>query len=115
MQTDTSKHTPGPWRVGDELGVVICDTMNDTTYHSPSELAAYGGALIAESIRHAANAWLIVAAPELLEACLHAEEYLLASAISRRSAADFAGENRALVMATELRLVIDKALKGTKS
>ena len=69
MQTDTSKHTPPPWRVGEGLGIVICDTMDDTTYHSPGELHAYGGALIAESIRHEANARLIAAAPDLLEAC----------------------------------------------
>ena len=61
-----SKHTPGPWQIGKNFGSVVCDTpvpgirgSDDTEY--------YGGHLIAESVTEA-NARLIAAAPELLEA-----------------------------------------------
>jgi len=56
--------TPGPWRVGHGNTVVADSEIG--TYADADNIAAYGGALIAESIRTAANARLMAAAPSLL-------------------------------------------------
>ncbi len=64
MNTE-QKHTPGPWRVGDGSFVIGNHpapgiTGSDDVHH-------YGGHLICESVSQA-NARLIAAAPDLLEA-----------------------------------------------
>ena len=68
MNTE-QKHTPGPWRVGDGSFVIGNHpapgiTGSDDVHH-------YGGHLICESVSQA-NARLIAAAPELLEAAKQA-------------------------------------------
>ena len=57
-------HTPGPWRVGNCRSVVADSPMG--THSEQDNVAYYGGALVAESIRTEANARLIAAAPDLL-------------------------------------------------
>ncbi|PPA72827.1 hypothetical protein C4E15_28090 [Achromobacter spanius] len=62
----TTKHTPGPWRIGKSYGAVVADVpVNNGDDNDHVE--AYGGHLIAESIA-VCNRPLIAAAPELLEA-----------------------------------------------
>lgn len=61
-----SEHTPGPWRV---------EKFNDTKSWS---IYANGGTHSLASIRDAANARLIAAAPELLQALRDARESLIA-------------------------------------
>ena len=60
----TTKHTPGPWEVnhtGTGIGVdPVCDAVNATFRHD-NELMR---------IEAEANANLIAAAPDLLEACI---------------------------------------------
>jgi hypothetical protein len=60
------KHTQGPWRIGKTYGSVVCDTPIPEMRGS-DDVEGYGGHLIAESITKA-NANLIAAAPDLLEA-----------------------------------------------
>jgi hypothetical protein len=65
-----NRHTPGPWRIGKSGGSVVTDNeIEDAVGGSWGEDAKtfYGGNLIAESITPA-NARLIAAAPDLLEA-----------------------------------------------
>ncbi|MEN6301729.1 MAG: hypothetical protein ABFD96_03350 [Armatimonadia bacterium] len=70
-----AEHTPGPWRVGKNYGAVIADTAPEG--HLPdadleaSEIKAYGGYVIGESIAKC-NRSLIAAAPDLLEAAKYA-------------------------------------------
>jgi hypothetical protein len=67
-----TEHTPGPWRVGNG-SFVISDhpapgiTGSDDVHH-------YGGHLICESVSQA-NARLIAAAPDLLEALKILSDY----------------------------------------
>ena len=57
-----TKHTPGPWSVG--------DSIDGATVHNESELmVAFCRNLAFDLGECAANARLIAAAPELLEAC----------------------------------------------
>jgi len=63
------KHTPGPWRI------------NKATVHTRSENpytieSANGKKCIVWGMRHKANARLIAAAPDLLEACQYVIEQL---------------------------------------
>lgn len=84
-----STHTPGPWKVGRELGVsqlmpaieilrevTFVEGASPTTYHLaevsyPTSMGGTAGA----AERHA-NARLIAAAPDLLAALTEAEDYL---------------------------------------
>lgn len=64
------ERTNGNWIVGKQFGTVISDKSpkdNCKTGHNAVEY--YGGVLIAESIQTIADAKLIAAAPDLLEAC----------------------------------------------
>jgi hypothetical protein len=61
-----TKHTPGPWRVGKQWSVVADSEIG--THSDQQNREYYGGALVCESVRTEANARLIAAAPELLEA-----------------------------------------------
>lgn len=56
-------HTPGPWRRGREFGSIVADTGRD----NPRIVEVYGGHVVAETVTDA-NAPLIIAAPDLLEA-----------------------------------------------
>lgn len=60
-----SKHTPGPWRP--KNGTVLANSY-EGTHCSDADIAGYGAPLVCESIRTDANARLIAAAPDLLEA-----------------------------------------------
>ena len=64
------KHSKGNWKIGGKyMNVVITDNGEDfpkDTGHN--DVAYYGGHLIAESICKKADAQLISAAPDLLEA-----------------------------------------------
>lgn len=67
---DSSKHTPGNWSVGKHSGVVVTDNQEAADLQSrdsKDSLDWYGGPLICESCRNA-DAKLIAAAPDLLEA-----------------------------------------------
>jgi len=61
-----TKHTPGPWRAGKQWSVVADSEIG--THSDQENREYYGGALVCESVRTEANARLIAAAPELLEA-----------------------------------------------
>lgn len=63
----TTKHTPGPWRIGRDYGAVVADTPIQNGITGSNHVEAYGGHLIAESISDC-NKPLIAAAPELLDA-----------------------------------------------
>ena len=75
-------HTPGPWRraVGEiavRYGAVVSDTSpNPPSEYDASELEAYGGYIIAESIAPQ-NIPIIRAAPDLLMACKLALDALM--------------------------------------
>jgi len=60
------KHTPGPWLIG-KHGSIISDPGNNNEGNN-NVIDFYGGNVVCESIQIAANAYLIAAAPELLEA-----------------------------------------------
>ncbi|OMG89748.1 hypothetical protein [Achromobacter xylosoxidans] len=62
----TTKHTPGPWRIGKCHGAVVADVPVNAGLDN-DHAAVYGGHLIAESIA-VCNRPLIAAAPDLLEA-----------------------------------------------
>ncbi len=60
-------HTPGPWRRG-RSGSVVSDTPVPEMRGS-GDVEFYGGHLICESVTDT-NYKLIIAAPDLLEACM---------------------------------------------
>lgn len=62
----TTKHTPGPWRIGKHYGAVVADHPVPEISGS-DHVEAYGGHMVGESIAPR-NRALIAAAPELLEA-----------------------------------------------
>lgn len=62
MKPKKPKHTPGPWRVGDAA----------VTVFGPKIVGPAPAETIATSIRNRANAHLIAAAPEMLDALEHA-------------------------------------------
>ena len=63
-----SKHTPGPWRInGNNMFRWIVADSEVFTHSDDVNRSAYGGNMVCESV-HEANARLIAAAPELLEA-----------------------------------------------
>jgi len=62
----TTKHTPGPWRIGKFHGAVVADVPVNAGLDN-DHVEAYGGHLIAESIA-VCDRPLIAAAPERLEA-----------------------------------------------
>ncbi len=63
-----TKHSKGKWSVG-IAGTVVTDNGEGFSYSTGhSETTYYGGFLIAESICKNADAKLIAAAPDLLEA-----------------------------------------------
>lgn len=62
-------HTPGPWRVSEEVGgAVVSEKPVEGMLQGGDDTDYYGGYLICESVTRA-NARLIAAAPDLLEAC----------------------------------------------
>lgn len=74
--TEQAKHTAGPWRVGGSHDWNIMGNRGDTRVGVPRPTliasAHFGGytANAAERDEVSANARLIAAAPELLEACI---------------------------------------------
>ncbi|MNE78782.1 hypothetical protein D3C80_1752170 [compost metagenome] len=64
-----SKHTPGPWRVGNHYSEVIADMPANPPFRGMTEncVKHYGGYLVAESCAEA-DGRLISAAPDLLAA-----------------------------------------------
>jgi hypothetical protein len=60
-----SKHTPGPWQA---RGSTVLAKSRIGTNCTDADVAVYGAPLVCESIRSDANARLIAAAPDLLEA-----------------------------------------------
>lgn len=62
-------HTKGNWKVG-RPGTVVSDKMDELPIGKGyDDTDYYGGFLIAESIARNADAKLMAAAPDLLEAC----------------------------------------------
>jgi hypothetical protein len=78
MTTATeTKHTPGPWKYDPAFGcVVACGTVSMMICDPPAiqHRGPKGELAPAEVEFYAANAYLIAAAPELLEACRTAAE-----------------------------------------
>lgn len=71
---DEKKHTPGPWRAGRD-GTVVCDAQHSGNHlMREADLSFYDGHLLAESIANPADARLVAAAPELLEALKRIEQ-----------------------------------------
>lgn len=65
------KHTPGPWTLnGRFIGTADCDWWHPGNEKVVAEILKYGG-----TRPHEANALLIAAAPELLEACKFVLKY----------------------------------------
>lgn len=66
--TTKSEFTPGPWRCDRDgkYGAIVAD--GDTGHDDADTVEAYGGHLICESVS-IRNRPLIIAAPDLLEAC----------------------------------------------
>jgi len=64
--TDTVKHTPGPWREGEEGNMRV---------YGPDGMGEHSG-LIAHVFKSRANAHLIAAAPDLLAAVNAAFDFL---------------------------------------
>jgi hypothetical protein len=69
----TFKHTPGPWRV-DTVDRQLIRSSED--YGVAFALASWGAPPI-PSEEYEANARLIAAAPDLLEACREAESFFI--------------------------------------
>jgi hypothetical protein len=61
-------HTPKPWIKGKAGGCVIAPNA-DSRVMDDAERKFYGGYLIAESINKVDDINLVIAAPDLLEAC----------------------------------------------
>lgn len=101
-------HTPGPWRSatpqGGSLpyGAIVADTLPAGRHYSPgaeaSEVAAYGGYLVAESVQPQDRP-IIVAAPDLLAAC----ESVLANMAPLIQAGDPLGLESARVLSAVIR------------
>lgn len=72
-----SNHTPGPWRIGDACHTIF-PPKSDT--HSLRAIASINGYRGSDEFR--ANARLIAAAPELLEACQTIAEQAKRTAIT---------------------------------
>jgi hypothetical protein len=62
----STKHTPGPWRLGKNYGAIVADVQTGGP-RGCGDVEAYGGHLVAESVA-SHNAGLIAASPELYEA-----------------------------------------------
>ena len=60
----SSKHTPGPWRVGKAAGGILADVPIEGGPLGCEDIAFYGGYLIAESVAPV-NRPLLAAAPEM--------------------------------------------------
>lgn len=76
-----SRYNQGPWRIG-ALASVVCDTPVENGVPGTSDVEHYGGYLICETVS-LPNALLIAAAPDLLEACKKALDYLQRSDVYR--------------------------------
>ncbi|HEU4731726.1 MAG TPA: hypothetical protein VFT22_27710 [Kofleriaceae bacterium] len=61
-----STHTPGRWRICGTYSAIVADVASG--YDDPENVTAYGGHLIAESVKPH-NRPIIAAAPDLLAAC----------------------------------------------
>lgn len=68
----TSKHTPGPWRL-DEYGHVVYGQKSENLLLSGVSLPCGNHPLAQEA---KANTRLLVAAPELLAACIKASQWI---------------------------------------
>lgn len=68
-----SKHTPGPWHVADMIGKEEDETDFRLCFHAIKAGDEFVSSTWAGP--HIANARLIAAAPELLDALIHIEEY----------------------------------------
>ena len=95
-------HTPGPWTYAKAGGTITAyDTTEKDQYTTESDMEAYGGYMIAESAFNPHNAYLIAAAPDLLEALKSVE-------------AAWTGNGDMATAVDEALLAIDKAEGGDK-
>lgn len=71
--------TKGKWKIGTHFSNIVTDEKTERARYSEenfeSELSYYGGYLICESVCKEADAKLIAAAPELLQALQSIAEY----------------------------------------
>lgn len=74
-QFEAQKHTPGPWRIG-KSGGVVSDAPIEGGVPGTADVDYYGGHLICETVT-SANARLIAASPDLLQALEEAKIGLL--------------------------------------
>ena len=65
MTHEERKHTPAPWHHSPELSRTGCELV----YAGDKHLVANVGSFGRSDETNRANAWLVAAAPELLEAC----------------------------------------------
>lgn len=89
-----SKHTPGPWEVEDNFiqtsEFMICEVYSKEDYAKHPDVQQD----IVNKETGKANAHLIAAAPELLEACRKAHECVVVRAGCRNSSEKDAAEDR---------------------
>ncbi len=93
-----TKHTKGPWHVLD--GAILCEHVND---YGNFLIASFGRGDAPNTPEVFANARLIAAAPELLEAC---KEGLNAIATAREVIPDVDMEGREIVEQLEQQAVL---------
>lgn len=59
-------HTPGTWRQADHYGAIVSDKPHPAVVYNAADMAAYGGYLVAESVRPEDRP-TICAAPQMLD------------------------------------------------
>ncbi len=69
-----AKHTPGPWRVSLHLKIVTVEWQKNQ--REPKEQICDCRFSTCQKLEQEANAHLIAAAPEMLDALIEAEEYI---------------------------------------
>lgn len=92
----TARHTPGPWSIGDENNA-CCDVLLGTEHNLTCSLDRRDDNTYAEVISRAemlANAQLIAAAPELLDALQIAREFMSIASDWNFHEAEINGEMR---------------------
>lgn len=72
--TTATKHTPGPWEISDECS--ISDYRRIRAVNDGQYVCVCDSAIVCAAQKNKANARLIAAAPELLEACINVRAFM---------------------------------------